>query len=207
MADPAADMASPRILCIGGSPRRQGNSERLLDALIRGVNNAGGLPEKLVVVDYAIAPCRGCNSCSKTGACVVQDRMHEIYPLIDSADAIVVSSPVYFATVPAVLKALYDRCQPYWARRYVLKEPRRRARPGGMLVVGGGGDPFGTGCAVTTTKSVLAVLGVQYEVELEVEGPDAAGDVECRPEALVRAEELGAEITRLAMDFRRSEPS
>lgn len=198
------ETASPRILCIAGSPRRHGNSEQLLDALIRGVNNAGGLAEKLVVVDYGISACRGCNACSRDGVCVVEDRMHEVYPLIDGADAIVVSSPVYFATVPAALKALYDRCQPYWARTHVLGEPRRPKRPGGMLVVGGGGDPFGSGCAITTTKSVLAVLGVRYEVELEVEGPDAPRDIEGWPDSLSQAEGLGCEITRLAVDFRSS---
>ena len=205
MNDPDFESTSPRVLCVAGSPRRHGNSERLLDALIQGVNNSGGLAEKLVVVDYGITPCRGCNACSRTGACVVQDRMHEIYPLIDAADAIVVSSPVFFATVPAVLKALYDRCQPYWARTHVLGHPRTPKRPGGMLVVGGGGDPFGNGCAIATTKSVLAVLGVQYEVELEVEGPDAPRDIEERPDTLGDAEDVGNRITRLVLDYRRSE--
>jgi multimeric flavodoxin WrbA len=205
MSETGLDSTAPRILCIAGSPRRHGNSERLLDALVRGVNNSGGLAEKLVVVDYGVSPCRGCNSCSRTGQCIVKDRMYEIYPLIDSADAIVISSPVYFATVPAVLKAMYDRCQPYWARVHVLGHPRARKRPGGMLVVGGGGDPYGNACAITTTKSVLAVLGVQYKVELKVEGPDAPRDVEGRPESIAQAEALGCEITRLALSFRMSE--
>jgi len=196
--------APPRVLCVAGSPRRHGNSERLLDAFIRGVNNAGGLAEKLVVVDYGLTPCRGCNRCSRDGVCIVQDRMHEVYSLIDSADAIVVSSPVYFATVPAALKILYDRCQPYWARTHVLKQPRGPKRPGGMLVVGGGGDPFGNGCAIATTKSVLAVLGVQYELQLEVEGPDAPRDIEDRAEALLEAESLGVELVSLAQHFRSS---
>lgn len=204
MDETGLESAIPRILCIAGSPRRHGNSERLLDAFIQGINNSGGLAEKLVVVDYGITPCRGCNACSKTGTCIVKDRMHEVYALIDAADAVVVSSPVYFATVPAVLKALYDRCQPYWARTHVLRQARGERRPGGMLVVGGGGDPFGNGCAIATTKSVLAVLGVQYEVQLEVEGPDAPQDVDELPDALEKAEDLGCEITRLATCFRTS---
>lgn len=191
-----------RVLCIAGSPRRYGNSERLLDAFIRGVNNAGGLAEKLVVVEYGIEPCRGCNTCSRTGACVIRDRMQEVYALLDGADAIVVSTPVYFATVPAVLKSLYDRCQPYWAKIYVRGEQRPPKRPGGLLLVRGGGDPFGSGCAITTTKSVLAVLGVQYEVELEVEGPDALGDVDTYAEVLERAEAAGSEMVAKALVFR-----
>ena len=46
----------------------------------------------------------------------MDDAMQEIYPRIDSADALVIATPVYFAGVPAVLKALYDRC-PSTAKR------------------------------------------------------------------------------------------
>ena len=113
-----------------------------------GVESAGGLPTKLVAFDADVLPCRGCNACSKTGRCVQRDEMDDIYAELDAADAIVVATPVFFATVPAVLKLIIDRCQPYWARRYVLGEPERSPkRPGAILVVGGGGDPFGTTCA------------------------------------------------------------
>ncbi len=33
--------------------------------------------------------------------------------LFDAAEGLAIAAPVYFATVPAVLKTLYDRCQPY----------------------------------------------------------------------------------------------
>jgi nitrogenase subunit NifH len=67
-------------------------------------------------------------------------------------------------------------------------------RPGAILVVGGGGDPFGTGCAFSAVKSVFAVLGVSAETTLEVVGPDAPRDIVCRTEALQRAQEIGAEL-------------
>jgi multimeric flavodoxin WrbA len=184
-----------RVLCIAGSPRRHGNSEQLLDELALGVTEAGGEAIRLRAVDAGITPCRGCNACSKDGVCVVSDGMDEVYPELDAADVIVVATPVFFATVPATLKALFDRCQPYWARRYVLGAPPAAVkRPGAILVVGGGGDPFGTTCAVTATRSVFAVLGVSAEEVLEVVGPDAASDIASRPEALTRARELGREL-------------
>ncbi len=189
------DGAPVRVLCIAGSPRRHGNSEQLLDALASGVREAGGEPIMLRAVDAGVTPCRGCNACSKTGTCIVSDGMDAVYPELDAADAIVVATPVFFATVPATLKALFDRCQPYWARRYVLGEPRPALkRPGAILVVGGGGDPFGTTCAVTATRSVFAVLDVSAEEVLEVVGPDAASDITSRPEALARARAIGREL-------------
>ena len=191
----APDNETPRILCIAGSPRRRGNSEQLLDALIAGVESAGGHPTKLSAFDADVLPCRGCNACSKTGRCVQRDEMDDIYVALDDADAIVFATPVFFATVPAVLKLIIDRCQPYWARRYVLGEPPREPkRPGAILVVGGGGDPFGTTCAVTPIRSVFAVLGISGETVYECVGPDAAGDIGNHPDALAEAGRIGAQL-------------
>jgi multimeric flavodoxin WrbA len=189
----------PLVLGIAGSPRRHGNSEQLLDAFLGGVEAAGGVARKLVVAGMGIEPCRGCNACSLTGECVIRDRMREVYPLLDEASAIVVSTPVFFATVPAVLKALYDRCQPYWARRYVLKEPPPATRrPGGILVVRGGGDPYGWECAAATTKSVFAVLDVRKTFEVVVEGVDSPSDLGRHPDALGRAREAGVAMVEEA---------
>ena len=185
----------PRVLCIAGSPRRHGNSEQLLDALVSGVEAAGGIAVKLVAAEAGARPCRGCNACSKTGTCVVRDGMDDVYAEIDAAEAVAVATPVFFATVPAVLKIIFDRCQPYWARRHVLGEAApAHKRPGAILVVGGGGDPFGTGCAFTAVESAFAVLGVSAETTLECVGPDAAGDIKQHPDALNRAEQIGSEL-------------
>lgn len=190
MSDPG-----PRVLCIVGSPRRGGNSDRLLDAVMAGVSEAGANPVRLVAAQAGVEPCRGCGACSATGRCIVRDGMGAVYRELDRAWGIVVVTPVYFATVPAVLKALYDRCQPYWARRFVLGEPPvERKRPGAAIVVGGGGDPFGTACAVTPTRSVFGVLGVSLEHTLEVVGPDAATDVTGLPTELERAAEIGRSV-------------
>ena len=191
--------SAPRVLGIAGSPRRHGNSDQLLDACLSGARAAGAETDLLVVSAAGIAPCRGCNLCSRDGHCVVRDGMQDVYPRLDAADAIVVASPVFFATVPAVLKALYDRCQPYWARRYVLGRPIEHRRPGALLLAGGGGDPYGHECAATTTRSVFAVLGLDYTAELAIRA-DAPADTGCQPEALARAREIGEGLARDATE-------
>lgn len=190
---------APHVLCLVGSPRRGGNSDRLAEALVGGVQDAGGAAVTLVPSCLDIEPCRGCNACSATGRCIIRDGMDDVYPLLDSANAIAVITPVYFASVPASLKALYDRCQPYWARRYVLHKQRRlKRRPGALLVVGGGGDPFGTQCSVTPTRSVMNVLDVEIGEPYEYIGIDKPGDVERHSEILAQATWVGAELVRQA---------
>jgi multimeric flavodoxin WrbA len=185
------------VLGIAGSPRRHGNSEQLLDACLDALAGAGVETRKVVAVEMGIEACRGCNACSLTGECVIRDRMREVYPLLEEASAIVVASPVFFATVPAVLKALYDRCQPYWARVHVLKEEPLPSRPGGYLLVRGGGDPYGFDAAAKTTRSVFAVLSVRPVLHFEYEGLDSPSDAARHPEALEGARTLAADLARL----------
>ncbi len=185
---------SPRVLCIAGSPRRNGNNDRLLGAFEQGVLVAGGEVDHLVAATSGVNPCRGCNSCSRDGRCIQRDAMDEVYERIDAADALAIATPVYFATVPAVLKVLYDRMQPYWARRYVLGETAPEVRrPGALLMARGGGDPFGAECAVNPTRSVLAVLGVEITETLEVLA-DRAGEVEGDAAAMAEASEMGRRL-------------
>lgn len=195
----------PIVLGIAGSPRRHGNSEQLLDACLSGAAEAGGEIEKVVASQAGVSPCRGCNACSLTGECVVRDGMRDVYRLLDAADAIVVASPVYFATVPAVLKAVYDRCQPYWARRHVLREPAPLRRPGGLLLVRGGGDPFGFEAAILTTRSVFAVLGVDLVSRIEVAPVDSPSDLGRHPDAVARARETGAALVSDAVSRPRGD--
>lgn len=182
------------MLGIAGSPRRHGNSEQLLDAALEGARSAGAEVRKLVPAEMGIEPCRGCNACSTTGECVVRDRMHEVYAELDSAGALVIASPVFFATVPAGLKALYDRCQPYWARIYVQHAPHPPKRPAALLLARGGADPYGFRSAVDPTKSVLAVVGFELTAEMVVEGVDSPADMASHHDALARARAVGAAL-------------
>lgn len=191
-------MPAPFVLGIAGSPRRHGNSESLLDACLDGAVEAGARVEKLAVTSRRIAPCNGCNACSSTGECVILDEMRDVYPLLETADAIVIASPIFFATVPAVLKALYDRCQVYWARRWVLGRPVPAKRPGALLLARAGGDPYGFEGAVITTRSLFAVLGLVYAEELRLEGVDGPSDIGRHPDALAEARRIGAGIAREA---------
>ena len=193
-AHKAAIAPRPLVLGIAGSPRRGGNSDTLLAAALAGAAEAGAVTDTLVAADLGLAPCRGCNTCSRTGECILGDPWRDVFARIDRADALIVASPVYFATVPAVLKTLYDRLQPYWARTHVLGHERPVRRPGAILLVRAGGDPYGFDAAEATTRSVLAVLGVDVLDALKVAGLDAAGDAEQRPPAIAGARVLGTAV-------------
>jgi multimeric flavodoxin WrbA len=169
----------------------------LLDAFLEGVRDAGVRAEVFVVGEHDVRPCRGCNACSLTGECVIHDEMHDVYDLLDGAAALAIATPVFFAGVPAVLKALIDRLQVYWARRFVLKDdPDVERRPAAILIVGGGGDPFGFEGALWTLKSALGVLGFDPIGQVELAGVDSPGDLGRFPETVAEARALGSRLAR-----------
>ncbi len=186
---------APIVLGIAGSPRRFGNSDRLLGAALAGAREAGAETRTLVAADAGLRHCLGCNACSLDGECVQHDGGPALYRAIDEADAIIVVTPVYFASVPGVLKVLIDRMQPYWARTYALKRPRPARRPGAILIARGGGDPYGFEHAEATVRSAFAVLDIDVLDVLATPGVDRPADLEAHPEVLERAHALGAVVT------------
>lgn len=196
---------APLVLGVAGSPRRYGNSERLLEAALSGAREAGAETRLVVAADMDLGPCQGCNACSLTGECVLRDGGAAWYAALDAADGIVVASPVFFATVPSVLKVLIDRLQPYWARRYVLGKEMPRRRPGVILLVRSGGDAFGFSSAEATIRSAFNVLGIDVLGETRVEGADGPTDLGAASQPLEEAASLGRAVAeeaarRLAAD-------
>jgi len=111
------------ILGLHLSPRKKGNSTDMLAEFMRGVKEAGAVGESFSVADHHIKPCMGCGACEKTGQCVIRDDdMGPLYPILASVPRVVVATPVFFYEVPAQGKALIDRTQPLWSRRYALKQ-------------------------------------------------------------------------------------
>ncbi|HQB99692.1 MAG TPA: flavodoxin family protein, partial [Methanospirillum sp.] len=64
---------------LSGSPRRRGNTEQLLDRFLEGALDAGGLVEKVILTQLEYPSCRGCNACHKTGSCIMDDAVRELY--------------------------------------------------------------------------------------------------------------------------------
>lgn len=130
--------AMPTILVLLGSPRRGKNSETLAECFLKPLELAGCHIDRVRVSGLAVKPCTGCEACSKTGRCVIRDDMDTLYPALDAADWVVLVSPVYFNSITGSLKVLIDRCQVYWARKFVLKQPPVKAGRRGFLLMSAG---------------------------------------------------------------------
>lgn len=105
---------SKKVLILSGSPRKGGNSDLLCDEFMRGAKEAGNEVEKIRVPEKKIGYCSACYACRGTGVCAKKDDMAEILQKMIDADVIVLSSPVYFYSIDAQLKAVIDRTVARW---------------------------------------------------------------------------------------------
>jgi len=185
-----------KALGIAGSPRRGGNTETLLDRFLAGAEAAGAEVEKIVAPQLDIAGCIACNGCWDDGLCVVQDDFQDVYEQLVTADVIALASPLFFWNVTAQAKALIDRTQCQWARKFVLEKPLAptpagHARRRGVFIgVGGDPQPDFEG-AIKTVKGFFDLHEADYWGELLYGDADARGEIERHPTMLQDAFSLG----------------
>ena len=99
-------------LAINGSPRKGGNTELLLNAVLEPLSAAGWDTELFQLGGKAIQGCQACFTCfeKQNKSCAMKrDCFNEVFEKIIRADAILIGSPTYYSDVTAETKALLDR--------------------------------------------------------------------------------------------------
>lgn len=186
------------VLGIYGSPRKGGNTDKLLDMALEGARAAGAQTRSVYVRDLKIGGCIECGGCDKTGKCVVEDDMQSVYPLLEQADVILLASPIFFYSITAQLKALVDRSQACWSKRMLEKTPEERKHydsgKGYLVAVGATKGKNLFEGARWIAKYFFDALDMNYEGDLLLPGMERRSDVQKRPESLVKAFEFGKRV-------------
>jgi len=189
----------PRLLAIAGSPRRNGNTDRLLNEAVTGAASRGAIIKQIILSDLDISPCKHCDGCMQTGGiCSISDDMEWIYQDLRSYDRFIFASPVFFMGIPAHAKAMIDRCQALWVIKYILKMPvansKNADRSGIFISTGGTNYKNLFSGSVATVKSWFITLDIDYLDELLVPGVDGFNAVESHPDVLKNAYMLGQKL-------------
>ena len=187
-----------KVLGLFGSPRRGGNTDLLLEEALKGAKAEGAEVEALYLSDLNIIPCRECLQCFNDGKCIILDDMQKVYPKLLEADFIILASPIFFYGVTGWAKALIDRCQALWSRKYILKDEsfgrEGKRRKGFFISVGGTKGQRVFEGAILTAKYFFDVLNAEYMGELVFREVDAKGDILNHSEALQQAFEAGRRL-------------
>lgn len=189
-----------KVLVIHGSPRKDGNTDILLGEAVRGIRETNKYMqvEEIFLSDIQVTPCKECRACDKTGRCVIKDDMQSIYSGLTSCDYVVLGSPIFFYSVTAWAKAMIDRTQALWAKKYLVRESvskKKKEERGGWFVSVGAtrGERLFQG-AILTAKYFFDTIDVPYRGDLLVRGVDEKDEIRNHREVLSKAYNLGVEI-------------
>jgi multimeric flavodoxin WrbA len=195
-----------KVLAIAGSPRKQGNTAQLLREAIRGAEERGAEVELVYARDLALVGCIECRGCDPTGLCVVKDDMQALYPKLRTYERVIIAAPVFFAGVPAALKAIFDRCQACWVEKYRLKSfvtPRPAGRRALFLSACGWAKPTWKGIdmfapSLAALDSFCTTLDIALSEKLLYRGIDDITPIDAHPEMLQEAFEAGKRLVEEA---------
>lgn len=190
-----------KVIGISGSPRRDGNTETLLEKALAGAREVGAETEKIVLSTCRYQSCLSCGACEKTGICVQKDDMQVVYEKIASADVMIFASPMYFYAVSGWAKSAIDRSQAFWSRKYILKEPSFAVNKKAYFI--GVGATKGERLFESTKlvmKYFYDATGYEAAGELLIKNIDKKGDIQNYPEYLEAARSLGKKAAEGAME-------
>lgn len=98
-----------KVLIINGSPKANGNTAFALNQMCEVFADMGIETETIHVGNQLIRGCQGCGACYKIGRCVIDDIVNETAAKLESADGMVIGSPVYYASPNGTLLSFLDR--------------------------------------------------------------------------------------------------
>ncbi len=184
-----------KILGISCSPRRQGNTETLLNEALQGAQQDGAEVELYSIAGKNIAPCDACDACRKTGECHIKDDMQDLYKKMLEANGIIFGTPIYLYNMAAQCKIVMDRA-------FALSIPNRNQlanKVGGIVVVCGS---FGSISAVKDLYFYIITRRMLPANYVAAYG-GAKGEVKSMEQCMKAARDLGRQMVALsAMNFK-----
>ncbi|MEM2727272.1 MAG: flavodoxin family protein [Archaeoglobaceae archaeon] len=173
-----------KAIGILGSPRKEGNSSKMLHACLSELSNAGFETEFVYLQERKIRYCIGCGTCLREGECLIDDDMTELKDKIKNAKVLVLASPVYFLNVSAQMKCFIDRMLAFGHR------PSLKGYGGAIVTHAGVGDPKVVAEYLSRILKAWGIYPVGYAIGFGV----IPGDV--KEDAIEQAKNLGKEIAR-----------
>ena len=174
-----------KVLGINASPRgNESNTLQLVKSVIKGAESEGADVELIDLYKLQIEYCTGCGACYATGECPQIDDFEELFDRILNSDGIVFGAPNYINSVPAPMKAFFDRLSD-------VVHCQMLAGKFGCSVSTAGGNKADV--VVDYMNSVLTNMGVTVVGGL---GVVMGGDPAAPQQAAGTAEELGKNLVK-----------
>lgn len=104
-----------KITAFNGSPRgKNGNTNRIVEAFLKGAAKAGAETENIFLVEKNVAHCMGCFNCWDTtpGKCIHRDDVEGMHEIFLESDTVILAAPLYTDNITSILKKFLERILP-----------------------------------------------------------------------------------------------
>ena len=102
-----------KVIAINGSPRQNWNTHILLEKCLEGAKETGAETELINLYDLQYKGCVSCFTCKLKGntvsKCVHKDQLEPVLQKICECDALVLGSPIYFASITGEMRSFMER--------------------------------------------------------------------------------------------------
>ena len=98
-----------KVILVNGGPHKDGCTNRALEEVKKTLEESEIETEIFWIGNKPISGCLGCNGCSKTGKCVIDDKVNEFLDKAKEADGFIFGTPVHFAAMSGMLSSFMDR--------------------------------------------------------------------------------------------------
>ncbi len=198
--------SSIKVLGLVGSPKVDGNTSKLVNAVLEGAAEKGA---ETVVYNLASLDIKGCNACGRCrehGCCVIDDDMQKLYREIQAADVLVLGSPVYMWQMTAQTKLFIDRMTAFLKPNYSSRLDNKKLI---LVFTQGISDRDAFKSYFEYTAGLLYYLGFDVLDTIVAAGTDQL-EVEFRPRLLEKAKDIGRLVSGShfqGLEYRRAASS
>ncbi len=101
-----------KVIAYNGSPRKNGNTSILIQAVFKQLNKEGIETEEINIGLKNYKGCIGCMKCAENKNCkcvITSDDLNDHIEKIKAADAVILGSPIYCANISGQMKTFIDR--------------------------------------------------------------------------------------------------
>ncbi|MGZ2371105.1 flavodoxin family protein [Ancylomarina sp. YFZ004] len=191
----------PKVLAIGGSPRKGGNTDSIIKQITAGLTAEQIDSENINLGTIDFKGCIGCEKCRKDKVCImINDGMSLLYPSIMESQGLILVSPVHNYNITSWMKAFIDRLYCFyefdnntrpreWSSR--LANQKRKVV---ISAVCEQKDLADMGFAIEAMSRPMEALGFEIVGTLPVFKAFEKGAVKKQQEIIDKAYELGMKL-------------
>lgn len=181
-----------KAIGIVGSPRKNGNVDTLVQAVLDGAGESGYETQKFYLNEMSYSGCQACESCKVNDSCRLEDEVSILLAEIKEADAVVFGSPIYFSQFTGQFRLMEDRMYSLIDRDF-----KSRLTPGKKAVIimsQGDTNPDSYDKVAQEFAEALNLLGFNVVDTIKMVGGMSPDSVRGQKDLLEKAKAVGRSL-------------